>query len=140
VGLDLAVVDDKSENDFLERNILADAFIGLTDRSKEGAWKWISDGSLTWCGGASGRAPGADVFTHWSLGQPATARCRASSRGDSAYWFCDDLATFEQARASCAGTGMTLARPGDAAENSYIGAALPLFGWLGATDAARDGE
>src|SRR5262249_39346705 len=51
VGLDLASIDDRQENDLVRRSVNGSAFIGLNDRKREGAWKWVADDRLAFCEG-----------------------------------------------------------------------------------------
>lgn len=140
VGLDLATIDDAAENQFLAQVAGQDAFIGLSDQKVEGAWRWASGNKLTWCGDSQGQPTGATSFTRWANGEPAMPNCQFATQAGRAYWFCNDQSTFDAARSSCSTIGMSLARVDGAAEKNFIAAKLSKPAWLGATDAAKDGD
>jgi len=56
VGLYMATVRNKQENDFIRNNFTGDLRIGLTDRRKEADWKWVSGEPTT--------------YQRWSPNQP----------------------------------------------------------------------
>lgn len=73
VGMDLAVIETRDENEFIRRALgIEHAYIGGSDAAREGDWRWLGRDLQFWSGGALGSAP-AGVFTNWALGHPAIA-------------------------------------------------------------------
>src|SRR5262249_22594055 len=141
MGLDLAMVDDADENAFLRSSVQTDSYIGLTDGAKEGSFRWLVDGSLSYCGDSSGRAPSSESFTSWSSHFPAVvARCRLETRSNRSYWFCDDSRSFDSARAACESVGMKLARVDESTEDAFIRSKISRDSWIGATDLVVPGD
>ncbi len=139
VGLDLATVDDNSENAFIKSHLnKAPAYIGLTDNRSEGAWRWLADGALTWCGDEAGDLNAG--FTNWSAHEPPKASCEYESLNGRAYWICSDATGWQSARAGCASVGMQLAKIDSPEENNFLARRLTKEAWLGATDSAVPGE
>jgi hypothetical protein len=63
-GLDLAIVDDQAENDFLHAASNGDTWIGANDQDSEGKWRWVVPGDAK-------HTAGANVsFTDWTSGEP----------------------------------------------------------------------
>jgi Zn-dependent metalloprotease len=140
VGMDLANIDDSDENKFIKKKVWHDSFIGLTDRSVEGAWRWVADNKLTWCGDTSGEATSATSYTNWEHHEPRVSDCKYKISNGRAYWFCDEETTFADAVAACQTVGMSLARVIDSAENQFIRGHASGWTWLGATDSAQEGD
>jgi len=66
--MDLISIDDAAENAFVQSQIHSDALIGLTDREREGAWKWAADGRLTWC--ENSPQPSPVSYANWAAQYP----------------------------------------------------------------------
>ncbi len=134
VGMDLASIDDATENAFVKANVRADSFIGLSDALHEGHWKWSVDQRLAWCGRDTGRLADNSEYANWGPHEPKVTQCTPASHDGRNYWFCTDPASFTSASGACRSAGMWLAHPGDAQENGFLashGSASP-FSWLGA--------
>jgi hypothetical protein len=70
----LVRIDSDAERDFVRSTMLQSQsgswpWIGATDRSNTGVWRWL-DGTVFWRGGADGTAEGG-AYTSWSTGQPS---------------------------------------------------------------------
>ncbi len=76
VGMDLAVIDSQSENDFVRGNISYNSFFGLTDAEIEGTWESTADEKTRWCGDASGSVPGGLYYEKWRAGFPVQSTNR----------------------------------------------------------------
>jgi hypothetical protein len=73
-GMHLVRMDSDAERDFVRSTMLrfqsgSWPWIGATDRSNTGVWRWL-DGTVFWRGGADGTAEGG-AYTSWSTGQPS---------------------------------------------------------------------
>jgi hypothetical protein len=63
-GLDLAIVGDQAENDFIHAGASTDQWLGLTDLDKEGQFRWVVPGN-------DDQTKGNSVsFTDWNDGEP----------------------------------------------------------------------
>src|SRR5689334_3594515 len=51
VGMELARIDTSAENAFVYGNIPIDAWIGGSDTTTEGAWRWSNNNEQFWSGG-----------------------------------------------------------------------------------------
>lgn len=71
-GLALAKPRDRVENDqmasVIREAVLTHAWIGASDRDREGEWRWL-DGTRFWTGGVDG-SPLDDAWVYWGPGQP----------------------------------------------------------------------
>jgi hypothetical protein len=74
-GLDLAHVNDNSENVWLASQVGAESWIGATTMVNTSRWLWIDDGQEFWSGGSSlsGGSAVSGAFTAWSNGQPSSS-------------------------------------------------------------------
>lgn len=72
-GLDLLVLDDDSESQFIKDHIKARTYIGLANRKGGCVWHWVANGSLTWCEADHGQLNSG--FANWSPLQPPKAAC-----------------------------------------------------------------
>ena len=88
IGLDLARIDNVSENTFIYNNVTDNSWIGASDATVEGTWRWVGTNTLFWTGGASGTAaPG--IYTKWKSGQPANTSnqdCGMIEDGGGGFW------------------------------------------------------
>jgi hypothetical protein len=66
---DLVRIDDQAENDFVLSKASASAWIGATDASVEGTWRWIDNAAQFWSGPAAGNSVGG-LFGKWAAGEP----------------------------------------------------------------------
>jgi Zn-dependent metalloprotease len=133
-------VDDAPENAFVKSKVTRPVFVGLNDRNLEGAWKWIADNRLSWCGGSGGKPSSSSQYANWARSQPATESCQYKTRNGRGYWFCDSWTDWESARKNCVGAKSTLARIEDAGENAFIAPKVQPSAWIAGTDAAKEGE
>jgi Zn-dependent metalloprotease len=141
VGLELASIDDAQENEYVRQRVPGPAFMGLNDRQREGAWRWMADGRLAFCEGDPATCSASSSFASWGPYQPASSHCQHRTRNGRAYWFCDNWTDWSSARRACESVpGTSLARVNDAAENSFISHNVQPSAWLGATDAAVEGQ
>lgn len=62
-GTDLAILDDKAENDFVASKLSMPSWIGLNDRDTEGDYRWIPPGSASSFGSSAS-------FTNWAMSVP----------------------------------------------------------------------
>jgi hypothetical protein len=64
---ELVRIDDDAENTFITNNAGGASWIGATDASVEGSWRWIDNGALFWMGGQQG-----GLFNKWNAvsGEP----------------------------------------------------------------------
>jgi hypothetical protein len=81
-----------------------------------------------------------------TAGQSTLANCKSNNYNGHSYQMCGDKTGWLDAKANCESVGMQLARVDDLAENQWLGANAydPNGGttglWIGASDAAVDGE
>ncbi|WP_340113891.1 PKD domain-containing protein [Maribellus mangrovi] len=68
----LATIRSKEEQDFIYTKTEGTGWIGASDRSQEGTWKWVEgpdEGVVFWSGTSSG-TPVDDEYSHWGTGEP----------------------------------------------------------------------
>ena len=56
-GWDLASIRDATVNSFVASLLAGETWIGAADQTREGTWRWVSDGSVFWRGLAGAAAP-----------------------------------------------------------------------------------
>ncbi|MBM4363597.1 MAG: C-type lectin domain-containing protein, partial [Deltaproteobacteria bacterium] len=110
-GWDLAKIDSAAEGNFLRTTFATTvglgfpAWIGGNSISNLRDWRWSSDGSAFWSGGASGSPP-TGAYANWAGGEPTvSARCGFLG-GSTCYQQCVQLrsdGTWQDA--SCTGNG-----------------------------------
>jgi hypothetical protein len=69
----LATITSQTENDFLAQKIAADAWIGASDATTEGAWYWVTgpeSGTLFYTGDYTSYTTYAGIFSNWASSQP----------------------------------------------------------------------
>ena len=138
-GMDLASIESSSENRFIASHAPTASFVGLTDRSREGSWKWLATNSLAYCSGDCGsRGAYQGSFNSWARDQPEGSHCNYSVIGQRAYFTCSDSLSWDDARLACSGAGMSLGRVDSAAENGSL--ASMRDAWLGGTDAGHEAD
>jgi hypothetical protein len=86
---DLVHIDDQAENDWVAMQLdmkgASWAWIGASDASMEGYWRWTDDDTLFWYGTASGMAIGGEYnsWLHGSEPEPnTTGDCARIEGGD----------------------------------------------------------
>ena len=95
-GMDLASIDTSDENDFVRHSVHSNSWIGLNDRQRGGAWKWIADGRLDWCGNNNPQQPPGS-YANWGPSEPVNPHCNYFTWNSRAYWFCSDWASWNDA-------------------------------------------
>jgi RHS repeat-associated protein len=68
-GMDLARIDTPGENAFIFANTPVDAWIGASDTTTEGAWRWSNNNEQFWSGGSGGGTIGGR-YANWKSAQP----------------------------------------------------------------------
>lgn len=68
-GMDLARIDSAAENAFIFANTPIDAWIGASDTTTEGAWRWSNNNDQFWNGAANGSVVGGR-YANWKPAQP----------------------------------------------------------------------
>ena len=68
-GMDLAIVEDAAEDDYITSNITEHSYIGATDADVEGDFAWSAYGQRFWTGGLGGTVIG-NAYTNWEPGEP----------------------------------------------------------------------
>lgn len=85
-GMDLVVIGDQAENDFVLANLSDDALIGASDIKVEGDWVWAYSGNPLWKGDEAGSPVGA-AFANWQSGEPdSSSRHCAKISDDDGEW------------------------------------------------------
>jgi hypothetical protein len=70
VGLELSHVANTAEHEWLTQQVAeSPAWIGASDFTLEGDWRWVDDDVSFWSGTASGAAVDG-AFTEWAFGEP----------------------------------------------------------------------
>jgi len=140
IGMDLTSIDDADEAEFVKGAVTKNSHIGLSDRSKEGVWRWSQSRELGWCGTALGRVP-TQAYSNWAVGQPFRDNvCANVEANQASYWFCSNDRTWTGARDECAGANMSLAKISSQAENDLLATGTIRDSWLGANDIAQEGR
>ncbi|MDH5672087.1 MAG: hypothetical protein OEZ06_08055 [Myxococcales bacterium] len=66
---ELVRIDDAAENDFVRSNLVATSWIGASDSTTEGQWRWNQDDAQFWMGTSSGGAV-SGLYNNWNAGEP----------------------------------------------------------------------
>jgi hypothetical protein len=69
-GWDLASIRSATGNTFVASLLEAEAWIGAADQTREGTWRWVSDGSVFWRGLADAGNSANDAYSNWSSSEP----------------------------------------------------------------------
>jgi len=69
-GWDLASIRSAAVNTFVASLLEGEAWIGAADQTREGTWRWVSDGSLFWRGLADAGSAVNDAYINWSGSEP----------------------------------------------------------------------
>lgn len=69
-GWDLASIRSATVNTFVASLLEGEAWIGATDQTREGTWRWVNDGAVFWRGLADAGSPVNDAYTNWSGSEP----------------------------------------------------------------------
>jgi hypothetical protein len=71
-GWDLATIHDAERNTWLVALLgtVTDAWVGASDLDSEGVWRWVTDTTAFWNGGATGSSVGG-AFAAWNGGATA---------------------------------------------------------------------
>lgn len=138
LGMDLVNVDDAGENGYVLQNLTSDSYIGITDREREGAWRWIAENRLAWCAEPDVAQPGA--YANWTAPAPAAPDCHYLKDQSTSYWFCPNHETWTGARKACDSAGMRLAAVRSQSENEFISMHGPTAMWIGGSDALVAGD
>lgn len=69
-GWDLASIRSASVNTFVSSLLAGEAWIGAADQTREGNWRWVSDGALFWRGLADAGSSLNDAYVNWSGSEP----------------------------------------------------------------------
>jgi hypothetical protein len=94
INFELARITSEVEDDWLAAQIAeSSAWIGASDFTLEGDWRWVDDDESFWSGTALGEAVG-DAFTAWASSEPnASGDC---ARMESDGWH-DQTCTYPSA-------------------------------------------
>lgn len=68
----LATITSQAENDFVAERLQGDGWMGASDVSSEGVWRWIAgpeSGTQFWSGAVGGSAVGGN-YENWADGEP----------------------------------------------------------------------
>lgn len=68
----LATITSQAENDFVANRLQGDGWIGGSDATSEGTWKWITgpETDTTFWSGASGGSTVGGNYANWASGEP----------------------------------------------------------------------
>jgi hypothetical protein len=103
-GWDLASIRSATVNSFVAGLLEGEAWIGAADQTREGNWRWVSDGALFWRGPADVGSSVDDAFVNWSGNEPNDNRnsdCARIVPEQSGVWA--DLECLELRAAVCEG-------------------------------------
>ncbi|CAB1337458.1 unnamed protein product [Coregonus sp. 'balchen'] len=96
-GADLVIINSREEQVFIHKLINKGFWIGLTDRDKEGTWKWVDGTPLTtgyWMRGEphSYQGKDEDCVERWtSFSNPEDSWCDTQC-SELRFWICDKVA------------------------------------------------
>jgi hypothetical protein len=80
----LATITSAAENEFIAGKLTNDGWMGASDTTTEGTWKWMTgpeSGTTFWNGAASGSAP-AGQYANWTSGEPNNSSHAGCSDGE----------------------------------------------------------
>ena len=103
-GWDLASIRDATVNSFVASLLAGETWIGAADQTREGTWRWVSDGSVFWRGLAGAGGSVNDAYINWSDNEPNDNRdsdCARIVPEQNAAWA--DLDCAELRAAVCEG-------------------------------------
>jgi hypothetical protein len=103
-GWDLASIRSATVNSFVTGLLEGEAWIGAADQTREGNWRWVSDGTLFWRGSADAGSSVDDAYINWSGSEPNDNRnsdCARIVPEQNGVWA--DLECLELRAAVCEG-------------------------------------